>query len=137
MKSVWVYGVVIAVLGLTAVFIADLRLSRIPDLAIGYSNPPPSFGRPREKVVDYEVDGPVGASATLSYIDANGEVQDVAAALPWRISLRTNRLTMPTGLVAQSDAQQVSCRIVINGQARDSRASNAPSAAVNCNVLVS
>lgn len=137
MKNAWVYGVVIAIVGLTAVFIVNLRLSEIPDLAIGHSSAPPLLGKPREKIIDYEVDGPAGTPAKVSYLDGNSAVQNVSVSLPWRISLRTSALTMATGVVAQSDADRVSCRIVVNGEPRDTQAANGQSSAVNCNVLVS
>lgn len=137
MKNVWVYCVVAAILAITGIFILRLRLSEIPDLAIGHSSPPPALGKLRDKVVDYEIDGPGGRLVTLSYLGANGEVRDVSTALPWRISLRTTKLSLPTGVVAQADADLVSCRIVIDGETRDSHVSNGPFAAVNCNVLVS
>lgn len=137
MKNAWVYCVVIAVVGVTAVFIVNLRMSEIPDLAIGHSSAPPSLGRPREKIIDYEVDGAAGTPVTVSYLDGNSKVQNVSVSLPWRISLRTSALTMATGVVAQSAGDRVSCRIAINGEPRDTQASNGPSSAVNCNVLVS
>ncbi|WP_405166771.1 MmpS family protein [Nocardia sp. NBC_01499] len=137
MKSAWVYGVVFLVLGLTAMFIARLRLSEIQDLAIGHSSRPPVVGRPIEKVVEYEIDGPSGLPVRLSYLDEQGNAKDVSTDLPWRTSLRTHKLTLATGVVAQSEADQVSCRIVINGQARDSQTSSGRFAAVNCAVPVS
>ncbi|MGW4843237.1 MmpS family transport accessory protein [Nocardia brasiliensis] len=137
MKTAWVYGVVFLVLGLTALFIARLRLSEIEDLAIGHSSPPPALGQLREKVIDYEIDGPPGAPVHLSYLDEQGKVKDVSTELPWRTSLRTRKLALPTGVVAQANSDQVSCRIVINGQARDAQAASGPFAAVNCTVPVS
>lgn len=137
MKSAWVYGVVFLVLGVTAIFIARLRLSEIPDLAIGHSIAPPVLGRPSEKVVDYEIDGPSGIPVRLSYLDEQGNVKDVSTDLPWRTSLRTHKLTLSTGVVAQSAADQVSCRIVIDGRPRDTQVSNGRFAAVNCTVPVS
>ncbi|KAA8887078.1 hypothetical protein F3087_19370 [Nocardia colli] len=137
MKSAWIYGVVFLVLGVTAIFIGRLRLSEIPDLAIGHSSAPPVLGRPTEKVVDYEIDGPSGTPVRLSYLDDQGNVKDVSADLPWRTSLRTHRLTLSTGVVAQSDADQVSCRILIDGKPRDVQVSNGRFAAVNCSVPVS
>ncbi|MFD6157476.1 MmpS family transport accessory protein [Nocardia sp. NPDC060256] len=137
MKSAWVYGVVFLVLGVTTIFIARLRLSEIPDLAIGHSSAPPVLGRPSEKVVDYEIDGPSGMPVRLSYLDGQGNVKDVSTDLPWRTSLRTHRLTLSTGVVAQSEADRVSCRIVVDGKARDSQVSSGRSAAVNCAVPVS
>ncbi len=137
MKGVWVYGVVFLVLGLTAIFIARLRLSEIPDLAIGHSAPPPVLGQLNEKVVDYELDGPNGTPVLLSYLNEQGAVQDISTILPWRASVRTRKLTLATGVVAQSNGDQVSCRIVVNGQTRDSRSASGPFAAVNCSVPVS
>ncbi|KZM76048.1 hypothetical protein IU500_19490 [Nocardia terpenica] len=137
MRRAWVYVVVVVTLGAAGGFIAHLRLSEIPDLAIGHSNPPPSLGRPVDKVIDYQVDGPANASASLSFLDQNGAVQTVQATLPWRTSLHTHKLTLSTGLIAQSTADRVSCRIVINGEVRDTQSSDEPSAAVNCKVLVS
>ncbi|QIS04378.1 hypothetical protein F5X71_20440 [Nocardia brasiliensis] len=137
MKGAWVYGVVFLVLGLTAIFIARLRLSEIEDLAIGHSSPQPVLGQLREKVIDYEIDGPPGAPVRLSYLDERGKVKDVSAELPWRTSLRTREIALPTGVVAQADSDQLSCRILINGQARDTQAANGPFAAVNCTVPVS
>ncbi|WP_433662243.1 MmpS family transport accessory protein [Nocardia sp. CA-128927] len=137
MKSAWVYGVVLLVLGVTAIFIAGLRLREIPDLAIGHSTKPPTLGRTGEKVIDYEIDGPAGTPVRLSYLDEQGNVKDVSADLPWRTSLRTHKLTLPTGVVAQSDADQVSCRIVVDGQSRDAQVSKGRFASVNCTVPVS
>ncbi|EFV12802.1 MmpS family transport accessory protein [Segniliparus rugosus] len=135
MKNAWVYAVAAATLAATGVFVAHLRLSPIPDLAIGHSPKPPQFGQLREKVVDYEVAGPVGSAVALSYLDEHNAVQHVSATLPWRVTLRTKQLTMPTGVTAQSSAGQVSCRILVNGQQRDEQSASGASAAVTCNVV--
>ncbi|BBB42516.1 MmpS family transport accessory protein [Mycobacteroides abscessus] len=134
MRGAWVYLVSIATLCIAGAYIAHLRLSEIPDPAIGHSSKPPAIGKPREKVIEYQLDGPAGASVSASYLDVDGTVREVSGQLPWRTTLRTGQLTIPTGVVAQSTKGQVSCRITINGQIRDEKASDSP--AVSCQVVV-
>lgn len=134
MRGAWVYLVSIATLCIAGAYIAHLRLSEIPDPAIGHSSKPPAIGKPREKVIEYQLDGPAGASVSASYLDVDGTVREVSGQLPWQTTLRTGQLTIPTGVVAQSTKGQVSCRITINGQIRDEQASDSP--AVSCQVVV-
>jgi len=134
MRGAWVYLVSIATLCIAGAYIAHLRLSDIPDPAIGHSAKPPSIGKAREKVIEYRVDGPVGATVSASYLDVDGTVREVSGPLPWQTTLRTNQLTIPTGVVAQSSTGQVSCHITINGQVRDEKSSDSP--AVSCQVVV-
>lgn len=135
MKNAWVYLVVAATLAATATYVAHLRLSEIPDLAIGHSPKPPELGRPREKTIDYEVSGPPGTSVSLSYLDENNEVRRVDSTLPWHETLRTSKLTLPAGVTAQSAGSHISCRILVNGQQRDEQSTSATAAAVACNVV--
>ncbi|QZA08588.1 MmpS family protein [Mycolicibacter heraklionensis] len=130
MRSAWVYLVVAATLGATGVFIAHLRLSDIPDPAVGHSPRPPAVGRLKEKVVEYRVDGPAGTPVFASYLDVDGSVRQVSATLPWQTTLRTQRITVPTGVMAQSENEPLSCRVVIDGQVRDEQSSM--SSAVAC-----
>lgn len=134
MRSAWVYLVSAATLCVAGAYIAHLRLSEIPDPAIGHSSKPPAIGKPREKVVEYQLDGPAGTTVTASYLDVDGTVREVSGTLPWQTTLRTGQLTIPTGVVAQASAGQMSCRITVNGQIRDQKASDSP--AVTCQVVV-
>ncbi|MUM19999.1 hypothetical protein FZI91_00425 [Mycobacterium sp. CBMA271] len=134
MRGAWVYLVSIVTLCIAGAYIAHLRLSEIPDPAIGHSAKPPTIGKPREKVIEYRLDGPAGATVAASYLDVDGTVREVSGTLPWQTTLRTGQLTIPTGVVAQSNKGQVSCRITINGQIRDEKASDSP--AISCQVVV-
>lgn len=51
MRGAWVYLVSIATLCIAGAYIAHLRLSDIPDPAIGHSPKPPVIGKPRDKIV--------------------------------------------------------------------------------------
>lgn len=130
MRSAWVYLVVAATLGTTGAFIAHLRLSDIPDPAVGHSLRPPAVGRLKEKIVEYRVDGPAGTAIFASYLDVDGTVHQVSATLPWQATLRTQHITVPTGVMAQSENEPLSCRVVVDGQVRDEQSS--VSSAVAC-----
>lgn len=134
MRSAWVYLVVAATLGTAGVFIAHLRLSDIPDPAVGHSPRPPAVGRPNDKVVEYHVEGPAGTAVFASYLDVDGTVRDVSATLPWQVTLRTQHITVPTGVMAQSENDPLSCRVVVDGQVRDEQSS--ASSAVACKAVV-
>lgn len=134
MRSSWVYLVVAATLGTAGVFIAHLRLSDIPDPAVGHSPRPPAVGRPNDKVVEYHVEGPAGTTVFASYLDVDGTVRDVSATLPWQVTLRTQHITVPTGVMAQSENDPLSCRVVVDGQVRDEQSS--ASSAVACKAAV-
>lgn len=134
LMRVWPYLLSAVILAGVGGYIAHLRLSPIPDLAIGYSSPPPKLGLLPEKVIDYELTG--GDKATASYLDMDARTQDVTVALPWRISLRTRALTVSTGVLAQGAATRLGCRILVDGVVRDERTAQGPHAAVNCNVQV-
>ena len=135
-KNTWPYLLSLLILVATGGFIAHLRLSPIPDLAIGHSSPNPELGQYREKTVEYEVTGSDGAAVTVSYLDVNAQARDVTAVVPWRITLRDRALTVPAGVLAQTNAARLGCRIVIDGVVRDARSAEGPAAAVNCNVQV-
>lgn len=134
MRSAWVYLVVAATLGATGVFIAHLRLSEIPDPAVGHSPLPPQTGRLNDRTVEYRLDGPAGTPVFASYLDLDGTVREVSATLPWQTTLHTQRLTVPAGVMAQSQDDALSCRVTVDGQVRDEQSSH--SSAVTCKVPV-
>lgn len=134
-RSAWVYVVVAVTLGATGAFIADLRLSDMPDPAVGHSPRPPVLGRLNDKVVEYRLDGATGTTAFVSYLDVDGTVREESATLPWQTTLHTQQLTVPTGLMAQAEDNPLSCRITIDGQVLDETQSAA--SAVECKVAVS
>lgn len=136
-KNAWIYAVVLVVLCTTAFAVARLRLSEIPDPAIGHGWPAPVPGETREKSIAYQVDGIDGAAATLSYFDADGKVVELSTSLPWRLTLHTRALASPSGVLVQTEASPLACRILIDGQIRDEQTAPGPSSAVSCEVAAS
>ncbi|PKZ64824.1 hypothetical protein CYJ73_14085 [Gordonia terrae] len=66
--SLWIVLVVIAVMAVSAFYVGKLRLSEIPDRAIGHSPPAPQAGVVRDKSIEYVVTGPAGSSAAVSVL---------------------------------------------------------------------
>ena len=64
----------------------------------------------------YEVFGPPGTLADISYFDVNGEPQFVhGASLPWRQEFAITSAAGLGNIAAQGDSDNIGCRIVVDG----------------------
>ena len=85
------------------------------------------------KSVRYEVLGPVGALADISYFDVNSDPRRVEGArLPSSLQITANASAVMGNVVAQGDSDSIGCRIVVNGQLRVERISNEVNAYTHC-----
>lgn len=85
------------------------------------------------KHVTYEVFGPPGTVADISYFDANAEPQHIeGATLPWSIDITTTKATAVGNVVAQGDGDSIGCRIVVDGEVKAERISNEVNAFTFC-----
>ena len=65
----------------------------------------------------YEVFGPTGTVADISYFDVNSQPQQVdGASLPWSLKITTTSPSVVGSVVAQGDSDSIGCRIVVNGE---------------------
>jgi Mycobacterium membrane protein len=68
------------------------------------------------KHVRYEVFGPPGTVAHISYFDVNADPQRVdRARLPWSLEFAVTAATGAGSVVAQGDGDSISCRIMVDG----------------------
>ena len=137
--SLWIVLVVIAVMAVSAFYVGKLRLSEIPDRAIGHSPPSPAAGVVRDKAIEYVVTGPEGSSARVSYIEPGGRVVDDKVSVPWRVILRTRELTSSVGVLTQSSGRgALSCAVRVNGfeRVRQTGSGSDGSTVANCLVPV-
>jgi hypothetical protein len=85
------------------------------------------------KQVIYEVFGPAGTVADISYFDANSQPQQVdGAPLPWSWTMSINSAAVVASLVAQGDSHSIGCRIVVDGEVKAERVSNEVNAYTHC-----
>ncbi|WP_158019018.1 MmpS family transport accessory protein [Mycobacterium basiliense] len=85
------------------------------------------------KHVVLEVFGAPGAVATINYLDVNAQPQKVVdAPLPWSFTITTTQPAVVGNVVAQGNGDTIGCRITVNGEVKDERTVNTPSAYTFC-----
>jgi hypothetical protein len=81
----------------------------------------------------YEVFGPPGSSAKISYFDADGNTHEIdAAPLPWSTTLSTTLPAVSANVMAQADSGQIGCRITVDGVVREERNGDGINAQTYC-----
>ena len=85
------------------------------------------------KVVLYEVYGSPGSTANINYWDADANTNQVnAAALPWSYKVSTTLPSVSANIMAQTDANHISCRITVDGVLREHQSMNGHNAQTFC-----
>ena len=85
------------------------------------------------KHLRYEVFGPPGTVAEISYFDVNGDPQRVKGAeLPWSVEFAITAATVGANVVAQGDSDSIGCRIVVDGVVKTEKVTNEVSAFTFC-----
>jgi hypothetical protein len=85
------------------------------------------------KVVTYEVSGPPGTTANINYWDENANTHQVnAAPLPWLYTISTTLPAVSANIMAQSDGNQISCRITVDGVVREEKTADGLNAQTFC-----
>jgi hypothetical protein len=85
------------------------------------------------KQITYEVFGPAGTVADISYFDVNSDPQRVdGARLPWSLHITTTQAAVMGNLVAQGNSDSIGCRIVVDGVVKAEKISNEVNAYTFC-----
>jgi len=85
------------------------------------------------KHITYEVFGPPGTVATISYFDVNAEPRDVeGASLPWSLRFEITKAAAMGSIVAQGDSDSIGCRIIVDDEVKAERISNQVNALTFC-----
>lgn len=85
------------------------------------------------KHVKYEVFGPAGSMADISYFDANGEPNHInGVELPWTFDISTTLPSIVGNVVAQGNSDSLGCRIVVDGVVKAERISHELNAFTYC-----
>lgn len=84
------------------------------------------------KIMVYDVYGSPGSSAQISYFDPDANVHSVNVPLPWSITLSTTLPTVSANLMAQTDGDQIGCRVTVNGTVREEQSASGVNAQTYC-----
>lgn len=134
LKRLWIPLVIVAV-----VIAGGMTVSRLH--GVFGSEHRPSYAESRQqdtkpfnpKHVKYEVFGPAGTMADISYFDANGEPNHITGiVLPWTFDISTTLPSIVGNVVAQGNSDTLGCRIVVDGVVKTERISHQLNAFTYC-----
>jgi Mycobacterium membrane protein len=134
LKRFWIPLVILAVLVAGGVTVTRLH-------GIFGSEKRPSYADTRQqdtkpfnpKRVQYQVFGPPGTTADISYFDVNGEPQHINGIhLPWTFDIATTLPSIVANVVGQGDSDTLGCRIVVDGVVKAERISHELNAFTYC-----
>jgi hypothetical protein len=123
-KRAWIPVVLVVVLAVSGLVV--LRLHKIfasQDLNAG-AGANIKIVQFNPKIVIYDVFGAVGSTAKIDYFDADANIHEVNATLPWSTTISTTLPAVSANIMAQSDGNQIGCRITVDGVVRDEKDSD-------------
>jgi hypothetical protein len=132
LKKIWIPLVLIVVLAISGLVVsrlhkqfasADLNAGAGAGIEIVQFNP---------KVMVYDVYGSPGDSARISYFDPDANVHSIDVSLPWSLTLSTTLPTVSANLMAQTDGDQIGCRVTVNGTVREEQSASGVNAQTYC-----
>ena len=85
------------------------------------------------KQLVYEVFGPPGTVANISYFDEETEPRYITdVQLPWTLQFDIGDATAIGSLMAQGDSNSIGCRITVDGEVKAEKVSNNVNAFTSC-----
>ncbi|MGV0624909.1 MmpS family protein [Mycolicibacter minnesotensis] len=134
LSRVWIPLVILLVVSVTG-----FAVSRIHGLFGSDERPAYTDGKNDEakafnpKRMTYEVFGPPGTVADISYFDANSEPQRAEGIpLPWVLEIVSTLPALVGSIMAQGDSDTLGCRITVDGEVKSERVSNQVNAYTFC-----
>lgn len=134
LSRVWIPLVILAVVAVGGFTVARVRGFFGSEQRPSYADAQREETKPyNPKQVIYEVFGPAGTVADISYFDVDAEPHRVdGAQLPWRLEIVTTLPSVMGNIVAQGDSDTLGCRITVDGVVKAERVSNEVNAYTFC-----
>jgi hypothetical protein len=116
LERVWIPLVIVVVIGLGGFTVWRIHGIFGSEKRPSYSDSATDDTKPfNPKRLTYEVFGPPGTVADISYFDVNADPQRVdRAKLPWTMKLTTKAAAVMGNIVAQGDSNTIGCRILVD-----------------------
>ena len=133
-KRLWIPLLVLVVIGAGAFTVSRLHgifgSEKRPSYADTKINDTQPFN---PKHLTYEVFGPPGTVANISYFDVNAEPQHIqGATLPWSLQFAITETSAVGSVLAQGDSDGIGCRIIVDDEVKAERISNQVNAFTSC-----
>jgi hypothetical protein len=131
---VWIPLVVLIVVAAGALTVSRLHGIFGSDNSIRYGDTRSDTPKPfNPKHMTYEVSGPPGTVAQISYFDGEGDPKfSEGVSLPWRLEFPISTAGSIGSVAAQGDTNSITCRILVDGVVKSEKTSNQVSAFASC-----
>lgn len=131
---VWIPLVILLVIGTGGFIVSRVHGMFGSEKRPSYAESHATGTRPATaKQVLYQVFGPAGTVADISYFDVDAQPQRVDGAhLPWSLTMTINSPAVVADIVAQGDRHSIGCRILVDGKVKAERVSNGVNAYTHC-----
>jgi len=134
LERVWIPLVIVVVIGLGGFKVWRIHGIFGSEKRPAYSDSATDDSKPfNPKRITYEVYGPPGSTADISYFDVNADPQHVdGAKLPWTLKLTTKAASVVGNIVAQGTSNTLGCRIIVDDVVKAERVSHEVNAFTYC-----
>jgi hypothetical protein len=126
LRRLWVPLVILVVIAAGGLTVSRLHGIFGSEKRPSYADTKINDAKPYDpKHLTYEVFGPPGTVADISYFDVNGDPQRLdGARLPWSLKFAFTQAAVVGNIMAQGDSDSIGCRIVVDGEVKAERISN-------------
>lgn len=123
LKRLWIPLVILTVLGVGGFTVAKLHGVFGSDKSLSYGDTKIEDTKPfNPKQLRYEIFGPPGTVADISYFDGDGEPRSVDnASLPWSLEFPITGAAGVGSIAAQGDSDSLGCRILVDEVVKDEK----------------
>jgi nitrate reductase NapE component len=134
LERVWIPLVIAVVVGVGGFTVWRIHGIFGSEKRPSYSDTATDDSKPfNPKRLTYEVFGPPGTVADISYFDVNADPQRVdGAKLPWTMRLTTKAASVMGNIVAQGNSNTIGCRIVVDDVVKAEKISHEVNAFTFC-----
>jgi hypothetical protein len=138
LRRLWIPLVVLVVIA-----VGGFTVSRLHSLFGSEKSPSYADTRVDNKTYNpqhlrYEVFGPPGTVALISYFDENGAPQHASGvSLPWSVEFPVTAATAIGSVSAQGDTDSIGCRILLDGVVKAEKITHEVSAFTSCRLTSS
>jgi hypothetical protein len=134
LKRLWIPVVILAV-----IFAGGWTVSRLHGIfgaekSLSYGDTRNDEAKPlNPKRLRYEVFGPSGTTADISYFDADGDPQyEEGVPLPWSLEFPITAAAGVGSVAAQGDGDSIGCRLLVDDVVKSEKTTYAVSAFTSC-----
>lgn len=134
LQRVWIPLVIVLVVALGGFTVWRIHGIFGSDKRPSYADSQTDNSKPfNPKRLTYEVFGPPGTVADISYFDVDADPRRVdGAQLPWSLNFTTTSPAVVGNIVAQGNSNSIGCRIVVDGVVKAEKISHEVNAFTFC-----